>query len=145
MKDSEIVAVAKELIKDEDSWGRGLWCMVTPEGKTRHCAAGAVLTACGEKPSSWQTINNGGPGGPGQYGFFMHLDHHHASPDSYEQYRRVLYVLGEVADEMFRDDMPPLRKGSKYIPDYNDEGKISHEDVLAIFDKTEAKLAEQGL
>ncbi|WPH57708.1 hypothetical protein [Mycobacterium phage WXIN] len=130
MKDSEVVAAARELISDPESWIQGDWCVGAPS-QVKMCAEGAVRIATGwcrwsEPVGGWWYSNAGSKA---------------------DQSDRVEATLARVAFEMFPsriadqwgEDADPLVLNS-----YNDAKITQHKDVLAIFDETHRRLIKVG-
>lgn len=130
MKDSEVVAAARELISDEASWIKNDWCKGTPD-KVKMCAEGAVRMAVGEL--EWD-----------QVGLVWKNRFNEATS---LQSGRVEETLATVAYEMFPtriQDQWGESTSPLVLNGYNDATITRHEDVLAIFDETHRRLVEAG-
>jgi hypothetical protein len=138
MKDSEVVAAARDLIKDPAMWIKAAWCV--PAGKdysyptkhngakrdevrsdstvTRFCIEGALKTVLGLS----SMLNLAEP-----LSF---------KPGSVQQYRAIKHVLIQIAREEFGD------RAVMALRYFNDYAYTTHEEVMALMDKGIAKLQE---
>lgn len=127
MKDSEVVAAARELISDEKNWVKGTWCEGT-RTTVKLCAEGAVRYALGlyeYRPE----IREG------------YWEPAEATPKEWGRAARIEDALAETAKEL----LPELADEAwAELHEFNDNLITEHADVLAIFDKTYNKLVEEG-
>lgn len=132
MKDSEVVAKARELISDEESWTKGRWCISAPgvPGGLMMCAEGAVRNALG----LYRPV-----------GEFWELTS--TESDEFYQARRIELELTDVAGELLfhvLDRLAEYEVEEPMLSDFNDSEVTRHEDVLAIFDRTYENMIQEG-
>ncbi len=163
-KDSEIIRDARDSISDPDVWTREQWCVKDTrysdngdEGDTTYqmCAEGAIFDAMGlvdwfGLPNLSDSIDAANllSDHPQARRIFKELQVSAAElmPDvvKYQNSRRE-YRNGELVErQLLPGDRGYIAPEDIPIHEFNDHHVVKHEDVLAIFDKTAARLEEQG-
>lgn len=132
MKDSEVIAAARELISDPAKWIKGDWCVGRNNGM-KMCAEGAVRQVLGMM--AWVPAANI----PGR-GYWRSSV---PASEVWSQVDRIEGKLAETASELLPEVLEEYGTGAS-LSSFNDAEVTKHEDVLAIFDKTQSKLEEAG-
>ena len=148
MKDHEVAAAATDLIRDASSWITGNWC-TNLEGKDKYCAEGAVHAVVGtyQKQTVVGALSNE------TRETWVQMDHTPATKHLHDQTERVIEQMAEVGREMYRDkiifengDDDTTVKDYSYIGLYDlNDAICDHDEVVALMEKTTAKLQEQDL
>ncbi|WPH57707.1 hypothetical protein [Mycobacterium phage WXIN] len=130
MKDSEVVAKARELISDRETWTKEVWCIGTP-GHVKMCAEGAVRRALG----LYDYVGGG------------HWEVVDTDADDFIRAKRIERELSDVAGKILPAVVRDLHENEIEMPDlqnFNDSPVTRHEDVLTVFDRTHENMIQEG-
>lgn len=135
MKNSEIVAAARELIDTPDKWTKGGYCSKSVS-RTAYCVEGAIRSAIDHNFFYGDGVTRSAPELPNHY-----LNHY---LDTWHKLNDLNHAISQMAQEMaLPSDIYDLSE--RPLPwHFNDHDQVTHDDIMALMDKTIAHYQERG-
>lgn len=132
MKNSEIVAAARELIDTPDKWTKGGYCTKSVS-RTAYCVEGAIRSALDHNFFYGSEVMRTTGLEP--------QDHYR---DTWNKLNDLNVTISQMAQEMaLPSDIYDLSE--RPLPrHFNDHDQVTHDDIMALMDKTIAHYQERG-
>lgn len=130
MKNSEIITAAKALIDTPDKWTKGGYCSKSVS-RTAYCVEGAIRSALDHNFFYGDEVTRSAP----------ELQNHYR--DTWSKLDALNTAISQMAQEMALPS--DIYDHERPLPRYfNDHDQVTHDDIMALMDKTRAHYEERG-